>query len=72
MIHRLTYRRPGLLHIHVRGYKEMGNINTPLEPAIHNQTDRFSQDIDAMTEYPASVRRGPACAICCWISSSLV
>jgi xylulose-5-phosphate/fructose-6-phosphate phosphoketolase len=28
-------------NIHVRGYKEKGNINTPLELAIRNQVDRF-------------------------------
>ncbi|MGE4092785.1 MAG: phosphoketolase, partial [Candidatus Binatia bacterium] len=33
LIHRLTYRRPGQHNIHVRGYKEKGNINTPLELA---------------------------------------
>ncbi len=52
MIHRLTYRRPGQHHIHVRGYKEKGNINTPLELAIHNQTDRFSLAIDAIDRIP--------------------
>ena len=29
-------------NIHVRGYKEKGNINTPLELAIRNQVDRFT------------------------------
>ena len=48
LIHRLTYRRPGQHNIHVRGYKEQGNINTPLELAICNQTDRFSLAIDAI------------------------
>jgi len=48
VIHRLTYRRPGQHNIHVRGYKEKGNINTPLELAIQNQTDRFSLAIDAI------------------------
>lgn len=52
LIHRLTYRRPGQHHIHVRGYKEKGNINTPLELAIHNQTDRFSLAIDAIDRIP--------------------
>ena len=32
----------------MRGYKEHGNINTPLELAIRNQTDRFSLAIDAI------------------------
>jgi len=48
LIHRLTYRRPSQHNIHVRGYKEHGNINTPLELAIRNQTDRFSLAIDAI------------------------
>src|SRR5215468_2764096 len=52
LIHRLTYRRPGQRHIHVRGYKEQGNINTPLELAIQNQTDRFSLAIDAIDRIP--------------------
>jgi hypothetical protein len=52
VIHRLTYRWPGLHNIHVRGYKEQGNINTPLELAIRNQTDRFSLAIDAIDRMP--------------------
>jgi xylulose-5-phosphate/fructose-6-phosphate phosphoketolase len=36
----------------VRGYKEQGNINTPLELAIRNQTDRFSLAIDAIDRMP--------------------
>src|SRR5271155_4898077 len=52
LIHRLTYRRPGQENIHVRGYKEKGNINTPLELAILNQTDRFSLAIDAIDRIP--------------------
>ena len=52
LIHRLTYRRPGQHHIHVLGYKEQGNINTPLELAIRNQTDRFSLAIDALDRMP--------------------
>jgi hypothetical protein len=34
------------------GYKEKGNINTPLELAIQNQTDRFSLAIDAIDRVP--------------------
>jgi xylulose-5-phosphate/fructose-6-phosphate phosphoketolase len=52
LIHRLTYRRPGQHKIHVRGYKEQGNINTPLELAIRNHTDRFSLAIDAIDRMP--------------------
>jgi xylulose-5-phosphate/fructose-6-phosphate phosphoketolase len=52
LIHRLTYCRPGQRNIHVRGYKEHGNIDTPLELAIRNQTDRFSLAIDAIDRMP--------------------
>ena len=36
----------------MRGYKEQGNINTPLELAIQNQADRFSLAIDAIDRMP--------------------
>src|SRR6266850_516522 len=52
LIHRLIYRRPCQCNFHVRGYKEQGNINTPLELAILNQTDRFSLAIDAIDRMP--------------------
>ncbi|MBV8346950.1 MAG: phosphoketolase, partial [Mycolicibacterium sp.] len=52
LIHRLTYRRPSQHNLHVRGYKEHGNINTPLELAIENQTDRFTLAIDAIDRIP--------------------
>ncbi|KAL5320191.1 hypothetical protein ACEPPN_010992 [Leptodophora sp. 'Broadleaf-Isolate-01'] len=52
LIHRLTYKRPGQLALHVRGYKERGNIHTPLELAIRNQTDRYSLAIDAIERIP--------------------
>ena len=52
LIHRLTYKRPGSIHMHVRGYKEKGNIDTPLELAIRNQTDRYSLAIDAIDRMP--------------------
>jgi xylulose-5-phosphate/fructose-6-phosphate phosphoketolase len=32
--------------MHVRGYKEKGNFNTPMELAIENQIDRYSLAID--------------------------
>jgi len=48
LIHKLTYRRTNHANIHVRGYKEKGNINTPLELAILNQVDRFNQAIDVI------------------------
>ncbi len=52
LIHRLTYRRTNHGNIHVRGYKEKGNINTPLELAICNQIDRFSLAIDVIDRIP--------------------
>src|SRR3989454_8144172 len=48
LIHRLTYRRTNHKNIHVRGYKEKGNINTPLDLAIRNQIDRFSLAMDVI------------------------
>ena len=48
LVHRLTYARPGAANMHVRGYREKGNIDTPLELAIRNQTDRFSLAMDAL------------------------
>jgi len=39
--------------MHVRGYKEKGNIDTPLELAIRNQTDRYSLAIDAIDRIPS-------------------
>ncbi|MFN7228516.1 MAG: phosphoketolase [Synechococcaceae cyanobacterium] len=53
LIHRLTYRRANHLNFHVRGYKEKGNINTPLELAMNNQIDRFSLVIDVIDRVPS-------------------
>jgi xylulose-5-phosphate/fructose-6-phosphate phosphoketolase len=52
LIHRLTYRRHNHPNFHVRGYKEKGNINTPLELAICNQIDRFSLAMDVIDRLP--------------------
>ncbi len=52
LIHKLTYRRANHDNIHVRGYKEKGNINTPLELAILNQVDRFNLSIDVIDRVP--------------------
>ena len=52
LIHRLTYRRANHANLHVRGYKEKGNINTPLELAIENEIDRFSLAIDVIDRVP--------------------
>jgi xylulose-5-phosphate/fructose-6-phosphate phosphoketolase len=52
LIHRLTYRRTNNRNLHVRGYKEHGNINTPMELAIRNQIDRFNLVIDVIDRVP--------------------
>jgi phosphoketolase len=52
LIHRLAYRRAAHDDMHVRGYKEKGNINTPLELAINNQIDRYSLAIDVIHRVP--------------------
>ena len=52
LIHRLAYRRKNHGNLHVRGYKERGNINTPLELAIENEVDRYSLAIDVIDRVP--------------------
>ncbi|HEY5331456.1 MAG TPA: phosphoketolase family protein [Acidobacteriaceae bacterium] len=52
LIHKFTYKRTNHVNIHVRGYKEKGNINTPLELAIRNQVDRFNLVIDVIDRVP--------------------
>ncbi|HEY4805723.1 MAG TPA: phosphoketolase family protein [Paraburkholderia sp.] len=52
LIHKLSYRFRNHDNIHVRGYKEKGNINTPLELAILNQVDRFNLVIDVLDRVP--------------------
>jgi xylulose-5-phosphate/fructose-6-phosphate phosphoketolase len=52
LIHRLAYNRTNHKNLHVRGYKERGNINTPLELAIENEIDRFTLAIDVIDRVP--------------------
>jgi xylulose-5-phosphate/fructose-6-phosphate phosphoketolase len=52
LVHRLAYRRTNHPNLHVRGYKEKGSINTPLELAIENQIDRFSLAMDVIDRVP--------------------
>jgi xylulose-5-phosphate/fructose-6-phosphate phosphoketolase len=52
LVHRLAYRRTNHGNMHVRGYKEKGNINTPMELAINNEIDRFSLAIDVINRVP--------------------
>jgi xylulose-5-phosphate/fructose-6-phosphate phosphoketolase len=58
LIHRLAYRRTNHANIHVRGYKEKGSINTPLELAIDNNIDRFSLAMDVINRVPRLQRIG--------------
>ncbi|CAI6334994.1 unnamed protein product [Periconia digitata] len=58
LIHRLTYRRKGQHNLHVKGYREKGNIDTPLELAIRNGADRFSLAIDAIDQIPHLGNKG--------------
>jgi xylulose-5-phosphate/fructose-6-phosphate phosphoketolase len=58
LIHRLAYRRTNHNNIHVRGYKEKGSINTPLELAIDNNIDRFSLAMEVVDRVPKLQRIG--------------
>ncbi len=52
LIHKLAYRFKGHENLHVRGYKEKGNINTPLELAMLNETSRFHLVLDVIDRVP--------------------
>jgi phosphoketolase len=52
LVHRLAYRRRNHPNLHVRGYKEKGSIDTPLELAMENQIDRFSLALDVIDRVP--------------------
>jgi xylulose-5-phosphate/fructose-6-phosphate phosphoketolase len=57
LIHKLAYRFKNHENLHVCGYQEKGNINTPLELAILNKIDRFDLVIDVIDRVPGlSVR----------------
>jgi xylulose-5-phosphate/fructose-6-phosphate phosphoketolase len=58
LIHKFTYKRTNHDNIHVRGYKEKGSINTPLELAILNQIDRFNLSIDVIDRVPSLQAKG--------------
>jgi xylulose-5-phosphate/fructose-6-phosphate phosphoketolase len=52
LIHRLAYRFAGHDNMHVHGYRERGNINTPFELAMLNETSRFHLVIDVIDRVP--------------------
>lgn len=58
LVHRLTAQRPSQHNLHVRGYNEKGNIDTPLELAIRNRTYRFSLAMDALDRIPGLGNKG--------------
>jgi xylulose-5-phosphate/fructose-6-phosphate phosphoketolase len=52
LIHRLAYRFANHDNLHVHGYRERGNINTPFELAMLNETSRFHLAIDVIDRVP--------------------
>ncbi|GAA3525431.1 phosphoketolase family protein [Nonomuraea rosea] len=52
LIHRLTYRRHGHAHLHVRGYKEEGTTTTPFDMTMLNDIDRYHLVIDVIDRVP--------------------
>jgi len=70
LIHKFTYRRTNHVNIHVRGYKEKGNINTPLELAIRNQVDRFNLAIDVIDRVPRL--QGPGAQLKDWLKGQII
>ncbi|MFT5447664.1 MAG: xylulose-5-phosphate/fructose-6-phosphate phosphoketolase [Gammaproteobacteria bacterium] len=51
-IHPLAYRCTNHANLQVHGYKERGNINTPLDLAIINEIERFSLACDVIDRVP--------------------
>ncbi len=70
LIHKFTYRRTNHANIHVRGYKEKGNINTPLELLIRNQVDRFTLAIDVIDRVPSL--QGPGAHLKEWLKAQII
>ena len=70
LIHKLTYKRANHDNFHVRGYKEKGNINTPLELAILNQVDRFNLAIDVIDRVPTL--RANASHVKEWLQNEII
>jgi xylulose-5-phosphate/fructose-6-phosphate phosphoketolase len=70
LIHKFTYRRTNHNNIHVRGYKEKGNINTPLELLIRNQVDRFTLAIDVIDRVPSL--QGPGAHLKEWLKGQII
>jgi xylulose-5-phosphate/fructose-6-phosphate phosphoketolase len=58
LIHRLTYRRAGHAHLHVRGFKEEGTTTTPFDMTVLNDLDRYHLAGDVVDRVPSLQRRG--------------
>jgi xylulose-5-phosphate/fructose-6-phosphate phosphoketolase len=58
LIHKLAYRFRGHENLHVHGYRERGNINTPLELALVNETSRYHLVCDVIDRVPKLRARG--------------
>jgi xylulose-5-phosphate/fructose-6-phosphate phosphoketolase len=52
LVHRLTYRRTGHRHLHVRGYKEEGTTTTPFDMVVLNDLDRYHLVMDVIDRVP--------------------
>jgi xylulose-5-phosphate/fructose-6-phosphate phosphoketolase len=70
LIHKFTYRRTNHANIHVRGYKEKRNINTPLELAIRDQVDRFNLSIDVIDRVPRLQAKGAHVKL--WLQDQII
>ncbi len=57
LIHRLTYRRHGHDHMHVRGYKHEGTVTTPFDMVVRNDMDRFHLVMDVIDRVPGLASR---------------
>jgi xylulose-5-phosphate/fructose-6-phosphate phosphoketolase len=52
LIHKLSYRMRSHENLHVHGYREKGNINTPFELALLNGTSRYHLALDVIERVP--------------------
>jgi xylulose-5-phosphate/fructose-6-phosphate phosphoketolase len=60
LIHRLAYRRPNHVNLHVRGYKEEGTTTTPFDMVVLNDLDRFHLVMDVIDRVSPLAGRGGA------------